>query len=340
MKAFILAAGAGTRLRPLTFECPKPMIPLLNKPVIEHTINNLKKHNVDSIVMNLHTLPKKITDYFGDGKKFGININYSLEESLLGTAGGLKKCKKFFDSTFIVMSGDGLSNIDLTSAVEFHKKKKALATMVLKKIGMKFPYGITLTDRKNKIINFVEKPTWGSVFSDTVNTGIYVFEPEIFKYIPDGFYDFGHDLWPKLLKLQKPIYAYLMNDYWTDIGNIDEYKQGVKDALFNKISLSINGKKLKNTEVIVDKNCIIDKTVKFIGKSVIGKNCKIGKNVVIDNGTVIGNNVQIKNDTIIKDSIIWDNTIIGAHAILCSSIIAIKVPNKLSVYNGLLFNII
>ena len=133
MKAFILAAGAGTRLRPLTYDYPKPMIPLLNKPVIEHTINNLKKHNIDSIVMNLHTLPEMITDYFGDGRKFGIDIKYSMEETLLGTAGGLKKCQKFFDSTFVVMSGDGLSNIDLTDAVAFHKKKKSVATMVLKK---------------------------------------------------------------------------------------------------------------------------------------------------------------------------------------------------------------
>lgn len=340
MKAFILAAGAGTRLRPLTFECPKPMIPLLNKPVIEHTINNLKKHNIDSIMMNLHTLPKMITNYFGNGENFGIDISYSLEETLLGTAGGLKKCKKFFDSTFVVMSGDGLSNIDLTSAIEFHKRKKSLATMVLKKMETKFSYGITLTDKFNRIINFVEKPTWGSVFSDTVNTGIYIFEPEIFKYIPDGFYDFGKDLWPKLLKLKKPIYAYLMNGYWTDIGNIDEYKQGIRDGLFGKISIEISGKKQKNTEVVVDSNCKIDRTVKFIGKSVIGKNCRIGKNVVIDNGTVIGDNVQIQDDTIIKDSIIWSNTIIGKHARLCSSIIGTKVPSRLSVYNGLLFNIV
>ena len=339
MKAFILAAGAGTRLRPLTYDYPKPMIPLLNKPVIEHTINNLKKHSIDSVVMNLHTMPKMITDYFGDGKKFGININYSMEESLLGTAGGLKKCQKFFDSTFVVMSGDGLSNIDLTDAVAFHKRKKALATMVLKKIETKFAYGITLTERSGKIIKFVEKPTWGSVFSDTVNTGIYIFEPEIFKYIPDGFYDFGKDLWPRLLRLKKTIYAYLMNGYWTDIGNIDEYKQGVKDALFNKISVAINGKRLKKTEVFADTGCNIDKTVRFIGKSVIGKNCKIGKNVVIDNGTVIGDNVKIQDNTIIKDSIIWNNTIIGKNTKLCSSVIGINVPNKLSVYNGLLFNI-
>lgn len=337
MKAFILAAGAGTRLRPLTYECPKPMIPLVNKPVIEHTINNLKRHNIDSVVMNLHTLPKMIIDYFGNGKDFDMDINYSMEEKLLGTAGGLKKCKNFFDSTFVVMSGDGLSDVDITSALEFHKKKKSLATMILKKIETKFPYGITLTDRANRIIKFVEKPTWGSVFSDTVNTGIYIFEPEIFRYIPDGFYDFGKDLWPKLLKLKKPIYAYLMNGYWTDIGNIEEYKQGVKDALFNKVLVKINGKKIKNTEVIADNNCEIDKTVKFIGKSVIGKNCKIGKNVVIDNGTIIGNNVKIKDDVIIKDSIIWDNIVIGKNARLCSSVIGTKVPDKLSVYNGLLF---
>lgn len=339
MKAFILAAGAGTRLRPLTFECPKPMIPLLNKPVIEHTINNLKKHNVDSVMMNLHTLPEQITNYFGNGKKFGIDIHYSLEETLLGTAGGLKKCKKFFDSTFVVMSGDGLSNIDLTSAVEFHKKKKSLATMVLKKIETQFSYGITLTDKYNRIINFVEKPTWGSVFSDTVNTGIYIFEPEIFKYIPDDFYDFGKNLWPKLLKLKKPIYAYLMNGYWTDIGNIEEYRQGIRDSLFGKISVAVSGNKLKNSEVIVDTNTKIDKSVKFIGKSVIGKNCKIGKNVVIDNGTVIGNNVVVQDDAIIKDSIIWDNTVVGKSARLCSSVIGTKVPSRLSVYNGLLFNI-
>lgn len=339
MKAFILAAGAGTRLRPLTFELPKPMIPLVNKPVLEHTIDNLKRHNVSSIMMNLHTMPELITNYFGNGENFGVEISYSKEETLLGTAGGLKKCKNFFDSTFAVMSGDGLSDVDITSAVEFHKKKKSLATMVLKKVETKFSYGITLTNRFNKIVDFVEKPSWGDVFSDTVNTGIYIFEPEIFKYIPDGFYDFGKDLWPKLLKLNKPIYAYIMNGHWTDIGNIDEYKNGTRDILEGKIIVKINGKKIKNTEVIMDTGSEFDKTVKFIGKSVIGKNCKIGKNVVIDNGTVIGDNVKIQNDAIIKDSIIWNNTVIGKKARLCSSIIGVKAPSNLSVYNGLLFNI-
>lgn len=338
MKAFILAAGVGTRLRPLTFELPKPMIPLVNRPVMAHTVDNLKKHNILSIMMNLYFMPEMIMDYFGNGKKFNVDISYSKEENLLGTAGGLKKCKDFFDSTFIVMSGDGLSDIDITSAVEFHKKKKSLATMVLKKIDSKFEYGVTIADKNNKIIDFVEKPSWSSVFSDTVNTGIYIFEPEIFQYIPDGVYDFGKDLWPKLLTLKKPIYAYLMNEYWTDIGNIGEYKLGTSDALNGTIKINIDGTQIKNTSVLAGENCVIDSTVRFIGKSVIGNNCYIGKNVIIEDGTVIGDNVKIQEGSIIKDSIIWCNVNVGREVRLFSSVIGTEVPNKLSVYNGLLFN--
>lgn len=339
IKAFILAAGAGTRLRPLTYEIPKPMVPLANKPVVEYTIESLKKHNITSMMMNLHTLPHLIKNYFGDGKDFGVDISYSYEENLLGTAGGLKKCREFFDSTFIVMSGDGLSDIEITSALEFHKKKKSLATMILKKIETRFNYGITVADRFNKIVKFVEKPTWGSVFSDTVNTGIYIFEPEIFKFIPEGFYDFGQDLWPKLLKLKKPIYAYTTNGYWTDIGNIEEYKKATKDILEGKINLNIPGKPFRTKEVKIGENSFVDKSVKFIGKSLIGRNCKIGKNVVVDNGTIIGNNVIIKDDVIIKDSILLDNVVVNNEAKLHSSIVNIDVPKKLSVYNGLLFDI-
>lgn len=338
MKAFILAAGVGNRLRPLTLKLPKPMIPLVNKPVIAHTLDNLKKHNINSVVMNLHFMADIISSYFGDGHNIGMEINYSKEENLLGTAGGLKKCKKYFDSTFIVLSGDNLCDIDITSVIEFHKRKKSLATMVLKEVDAKYEYGIAISDKYNRITSFVEKPTWSSVFSNTVNTGIYVFEPEIFKYIPDGFYDFGKDLWPKLLKMKKNIYSYLMNGYWTDIGSLSEYQNGTKAALDGIVRINIDGKPLKKTDVIVGKNTIIDKTAKFIGKIVIGKNCNIGKNVFIDNGTVIGNNVTIKDGSIIKESIIWDNVIIGKNVSLNSTIVDINVPQKLSVYNGILFN--
>ena len=338
MKAFILAAGVGNRLRPLTLKLPKPMIPLVNKPVIAHTLDNLKKHNINSVVMNLHFMADTISSYFGDGHNIGMEINYSKEENLLGTAGGLKKCKKYFDSTFVVLSGDNLCDIDITSVIEFHKRKKSLATMVLKEVDAKYEYGIAISDKYNRITSFVEKPTWSSVFSNTVNTGIYVFEPEIFKYIPDGFYDFGKDLWPKLLKMKKNIYSYVMNGYWTDIGSISEYQNGTKAALEGIVRINIDGKQLKKTDVIVGKNTVIDKTAKFIGKIVIGKNCHIGKNVFIDNGTVIGNNVTIKDGTIIKESIIWDNVTIGKNVSLNSTIVDINVPQKLSVYKGILFN--
>lgn len=338
MKAFILAAGVGNRLRPLTLKLPKPMIPLVNKPVIAHTLDNLKKHNINSVVMNLHFMADTISSYFGDGHNIGMEINYSKEENLLGTAGGLKKCKKYFDSTFVVLSGDNLCDIDITSVIEFHKRKKSLATMVLKEVDAKYEYGIAISDKYNRITSFVEKPTWSSVFSNTVNTGIYVFEPEIFKYIPDGFYDFGKNLWPKLLKMKKNIYSYVMNGYWTDIGSLSEYQNGTKAALDGTVRINIDGKPLKKTDVIVGKNTVIDKTVKFIGKIVIGKNCNIGKNVFIDNGTVIGNNVTIKDGSIIKESIIWDNVTIGKNVSLNSTIVDINVPQKLSVYNGILFN--
>ena len=338
MKAFILAAGVGNRLRPLTLKLPKPMIPLVNKPVIAHTLDNLKKHNINSVVMNLHFMADTISSYFGDGRNIGMEINYSKEENLLGTAGGLKKCKKYFDSTFVVLSGDNLCDIDITSVIEFHKKKKSLATMVLKEVDAKYEYGIAISDKYNRITNFVEKPTWSSVFSNTVNTGIYVFEPEIFKYIPDGFYDFGKGLWPKLLKMKKNIYSYVMNGYWTDIGSLSEYQNGTKAALDGTVRINIDGKPLKKTDVIVGKNTVVDKTAKFIGKIVIGKNCNIGKNVFIDNGTVIGNNVTIKDGSIIKDSIIWDNVVIGKNVSLNSTIVDMNVPQKLSVYKGILFN--
>jgi len=338
VKAFILAAGVGNRLRPLTLKLPKPMIPLVNKPVIAHTLDNLKKHNINSVVMNLHFMADTISSYFGDGHNIGMEINYSKEENLLGTAGGLKKCKKYFDSTFVVLSGDNLCDIDITSVIEFHKRKKSLATMVLKEVDAKYEYGIAISDKYNRITSFVEKPTWSSVFSNTVNTGIYVFEPEIFKYIPDGFYDFGKNLWPKLLKMKKNIYSYVMNGYWTDIGSLSEYQNGTKAALDGTVRINIDGKPLKKTDVIVGKNTVIDKTVKFIGKIVIGKNCNIGKNVFIDNGTVIGNNVTIKDGSIIKESIIWDNVTIGKNVSLNSTIVDINVPQKLSVYNGILFN--
>jgi mannose-1-phosphate guanylyltransferase/phosphomannomutase len=233
MKAFVLAAGAGTRLKPLTLEIPKPMVPILGKPALYHTFSNLIKYGFYDICVNLYHRPEAITGYFQNkDRHLHGTLTYSLEKKLMGTAGAVKNQEKFFDDTFVVMSGDGLSDIDLSKAYAFHKKKKALATIVLKKIDARFEYGITVAAKDGKIKTFIEKPLWGDFFSDTVNTGIYIFEPEIFKYIPKNkFFDFSMDLFPLLMKNKKPLFGYVMDEYWTDIGNIYEYKKGIFDAL-------------------------------------------------------------------------------------------------------------
>ena len=198
----LLAAGAGTRLRPLTYQIPKPLIPVVNRPVIHFVLDNLARHGIKEIMINLFAHADQIRSYCGDGSQWGLKLHYSQEPSLLGTAGGVKRVESFFKGApFLVMSGDGLSDIDLSAMIAFHKKKRAFGTIAVKKVDSRFEYGITLLKPSGRITQFVEKPSWGEIFSNTANTGIYLFEPEVLKYIPKGkTYDFGHELWPKLLK--------------------------------------------------------------------------------------------------------------------------------------------
>ncbi|MDE2236764.1 MAG: nucleotidyltransferase family protein, partial [Elusimicrobia bacterium] len=207
VKAMVLAAGAGTRLRPLTYETPKPMVPVVNRPVIHHVLDNLLRHGVKEVAVNLYAHADQVRGYCGDGSRWSLKLHYSHESRLLGTAGAVKRVEKFLKGdTFFVMSGDGLSDIDLGAMLLFHRKRKSLATMALKAIDSRFEYGVTLTEASGRIKGFLEKPSWGDVFSNKVNTGIYILEPEVLKLIPpNSFYDFGHQLWPKLLKLKKPI---------------------------------------------------------------------------------------------------------------------------------------
>ncbi len=341
MKAFVMAAGAGTRLRPLTYEIPKPMVPVLNKPVLEHVLENLKKHGINEVILNLHHCPGTVKEHFQNGSSLGINIKYSFERNLLGTAGGVKKMEDYFDSTFVVMSGDGLTDINLSKALQFHKKKKALGTMVLKAIDSKFEYGVTLTDNSGKIKKFIEKPKWSDVFANTVNTGIYIFEPEIFRYIPKNkLYDFGFQVWPDLLKKGKRIFGYVMKDYWTDVGNIKEYRRGVRDALEGKIKLNIPGKQIK-PGVWVGKGTKIEKGAKLYAPCVIGCNCFIGKNAVIDKFTTVGDFSKIDREAVIKNSILWENVKVAKNVRLENCVIGYKaeVSEDISVFEGTVLNI-
>jgi NDP-sugar pyrophosphorylase family protein len=341
MKAFIMAAGAGTRLRPLTFEIPKPMVPVLNKPTIEHTLDNLRRHGVRQVMMNLHHYPETIRQYFGDGSGFGMDISYSLEKKLMGTAGGVKKTEAFFDSTFLVMSGDGLTDIDLSKALEFHRRKKSLATMVLKAVDAKFEYGVTLTDGNGRIKKFIEKPKWSDVFANTVNTGIYILEPEVLKSIPGNrFYDFGMQLWPDLLKRRKRIFGYQMNEYWTDVGNLPEYRKGVKDALDGKLKVAIPGRQVR-PGIWIGEGSKIAKGSKLRAPCVIGRCCFIGKNAIIGGYTTIGNHSSIGNGATVKNSILWEKVKVAKNVNLDNCIIGseAEVSEDISVFEGTVLNV-
>lgn len=341
MKAMVMAAGVGTRLRPLTHVIPKPMIPIVNKPVLEHTLELLASHSFQEIVINLHFRGQMINDYFRDGSKWGPKIRYSNEKNLLGTAGGVKRVEKFFKETFLVMSGDGLTDADLTRLVAFHKQKKALATMGLKRVDTRLDYGVTLVDQNDRIERFFEKPSWSDVFANTVNTGIYVFEPEIFRYIPrKKFFDFGHDLWPLLLKLKLPIFGCELKAYWCDIGNLQEYKRAERDALDGKVKIRFRGT-LHKDKVWVGENTFISPDVKIKGPVVVGNNCIIESGATLNPYTSIGNNSQINEGAELSDCILWSDVKVAKGVRLRNCIIgsSAEINENISVFEGSVINV-
>ncbi|MDR3306887.1 MAG: NDP-sugar synthase [Endomicrobium sp.] len=336
MKAFVLAAGVGARLRPLTSNIPKPMISILGKPALYYTFSNLCKYGFTDACVNTYYLSDSITDYF-EKNKTDIRLEFSKEKTLLGTAGAIKKKENFFDGAFVVMSGDGLSDVNLKKVLEFHKKKKSIATIVLKKVVSRFEYGIAVTNKSGKIKKFVEKPSWSDIFNDDVNTGIYVFETEIFNYIPrDTFFDFSMDLFPLLMKKGKKIFGYLMDEYWTDIGNIFEYKKGVFDVLDGKLKLNFG--LINNGGKYISETAKIAKSVKIKGPCFIGDNVVIEDKSVINPYSVISNNVKIEKNSIIDRSIIWENSIVGSGTDIINSVVSsdVSIPASMSLFDSIM----
>ena len=237
MKAVVMAGGSGSRLRPLTVGRPKPMVPLVNKPVLAHILDLLKYHNFSEVVITVQYLADYIEDYFGDGSSLGLTIHYSVEEGPLGTAGSVKNAQAYLDETFMVISGDALTDIDLSGVLRFHQEKGALATITLKSVANPLEYGIVVTDTDGRITQFLEKPSWSQVISDTVNTGIYVLEPEVLDLLePNQAYDFSRDVFPLLLSRgHTSPYGYIAEGYWCDIGNIPAYMKATADILEGKV---------------------------------------------------------------------------------------------------------
>jgi mannose-1-phosphate guanylyltransferase len=320
MKAMILAAGKGTRVRPITYTIPKPLIPILQKPVMEFLLELLRQHGFDQIMVNVSHLAHEIEGYFRDGQRFGVDIGYSFEGSIVdgklvgeavGSAGGLRKIQDFnafFDDTFVVLCGDALIDLDLTAAVKQHRANGAIATVVTKKVPKEdvSSYGVVVTDENGRIKSFQEKPSVEEALSTDINTGIYIFEPEIFDYIPPKQeFDIGGELFPKLVEKEAPFYAVSMDFEWVDIGKVPDYWQAVRGVLTREIkNVNIPGTEVApgiytglNVAVNWDKVDIkgpvyiggmtkIEDGAKIVGPAMIGPNCYICSGATVDNSVI------------------------------------------------------
>ncbi|MGE5655842.1 MAG: sugar phosphate nucleotidyltransferase [Actinomycetota bacterium] len=322
MRAVLMAGGSGTRLRPLTCDLPKPMVPVLNRPIAEHIINLLKRHRITEIIATLHYLPDVMREYFQDGSDFGVQMTYAVEEDQpLGTAGCVKNIAELLDQTFLVISGDSITDFDLSAALKFHRSKQSKATLILTRVPDPMEFGVVITDENYRIRRFLEKPSTSEVFSDTVNTGTYILEPEVLDYLP-AFQesDFSKDLFPLLLEKDEPMYGYVAEGYWCDVGQLDIYREAQYDALRHRVKLDFAYEEVK-PGLWIGQNTFIDETAKIEMPALIGHNCWIGPRVQIDAGTIIGDNVTVGADANLKRPILWNGAIVGEDVHLRACII-------------------
>ncbi len=313
-KAMVMSAGVGSRLEPLTKYIPKPLVPIANRPVMDILFENLSKIGITDVICNTYYMADKIIERYSENN-YGLNFNYIKESALSGTAGGLKKCQFFFDkdSSFLVMSGDGLSNADLKKGIEIHKKSNAIATIGIKQISLEEVqnFGVVVTDNDGFISEFQEKPAIDKAKSNFINTGIYIFNYKIFDYIPENtFYDFAKDVFPKLL-VEHAINTFAVNEYWSDIGTLDQYIQSTWDLFNGDCEFSHSPIVSTSTGSYIIEDSVVPKSVKFIGNSVIGKYSNIGENAVIEN------------------SIIWDNVVIDSNVHISNCVIASNCEIKM-----------
>jgi mannose-1-phosphate guanylyltransferase len=333
-KGMILAAGKGTRVRPITYTIPKPMIPILERPVMEFLVDLLRRHGITQIMVNVSHLAHQIENYFRDGQRFGVQIAYSFEGRIvegeligeaLGSAGGMKRIQEFhpfFDDTFVVLCGDALIDLDLTAAIRWHRQRQALATIITKSVPLEVVsnYGVVVTDAQYRVRSFQEKPRQEEALSTQINTGIYIFEPEIFEYIPSGqVYDLGSQLFPKLVELDVPFYALPMEFEWIDIGQVPDYwrtiqmvlqgqvphvpipGQQIRPGIYTGLNVAADWEKIHiQPPVYIGGMTRIEPGVTIIGPAMIGANCRLGQNVCVERSIIfeysrLGDGVHLKD---------------------------------------------
>lgn len=316
MNAVILVGGLGTRLRPLTYDTCKAMMPVLNRPFLEHVFHYLRYHQIEDIILSLGYLPDQIQSYFGDGSKFGVRLSYVVENSPLGTAGAVKNAEQYLDQqAFLVLNGDIFTDIDLRMMLDFHRQNMAKATIALTPVDDISQYGVVETDPQRWVRRFVEKPSPGESTSNLINAGIYILEPELLSEIPPhSHYMFEHHLFPTLLEKGVPFYGFPSNGYWMDMGSPEKYLRLQSDLLNSKCSIDL---------------CIEEKTQEHVhpstqveGAVIVGTDCIIGEEVQIKGPTVLGPGCRISDGAVIEGSILWRNVEVGQRAKLINCIIA------------------
>ena len=331
MKAMILAAGLGTRLRPITFAMPKPMVPVLNRPVMEHIVRLLARHRFTEAIANLHWFPETIEGHFGDGSRLGLELSYSREEQLLGTSGGVRNAASFLGDSFVVISGDALTDIDLGAMREFHESHDGVATLATKRVDDTSQFGVAITGGDGRIQGFQEKPEPAEALSDLANCGIYMFRSEIFDYFPapgtskaagpgdpPGFADWAMDVFPALMEADVPFYSHEIDAYWNDIGNLDELRQGNLEALHGELEIDPGGPEVAEG---VRSGSPLD-GVEVTAPVLVGEGVEFGDAVSIDGPAIVGPGCRIGAHACIRDSILLEGVELPPGAVLIGGIAA------------------
>ena len=318
MKAVILVGGEATRLRPLTCNTQKIMVPVLNRPFFEHLVSYLKRHNIIDIVLAVGKSPAQIQDYFGDGSKLGVRITYLIENFPMGTAGAVKNAARFLDDAFIVFNGDIFTDIDLSKMMQLHHKNKAIASLALTPVDDPTIYGVVETDSRGRVKRFIEKPSRDKVTTNMINAGIYILEPDILNYIaPNAFSMFERDVFPPLLEKGQAIYGYPFQDYWIDIGTPDKYLRLQHDLLRRPDLVGVGNKGIK-----FEGESFVHSSAQIEGPAVIGKACFIDKDSIVKGPAVLGTRCRVEEGAVIEGVVLWQDCQIGKGAKLKNCLIA------------------
>lgn len=321
MQAVILVGGEGTRLRPLTCNTPKPMLPLVNRPFLEHVIDYLKSHGIDDIILSMCYRPDVIKGHFGDGTSFGARLTYEVEEAPLGTAGGVKNVERYLDGTFFVFNGDVLTDLDLGAMLEYHRRSGAKATIALTPVEDPTAYGLVETTSEGRVAQFVEKPTWDRVTTNMINAGTYILEPEVLHHVaPNVYYMFERGLFPLLLKLGDPIYAYPSNAYWLDIGTPQKYLTAHHDVLRAKIAAAMPGVRTR-AGIWVGEGCTIHPSAELTPPISLGKRVSVGAGATLIGPIALGDDCCVGRDAVIEGAVVWRRSVIGDHATLSGCLV-------------------